>query len=267
MENQNKRRIAILGAGNIGIAIAEGITNAKIAEGKIIITRKESDFTKQEHLDYDCMGSFEAIFKSEVIILAVQPAQIDGLLKEIKSELKKDHLIISVVSGVTIERIEKLIDNKEIDIVRAMPNTGISSLNSMTCLAFKTQSLKSREIVQSIFNSLGETLIIPEEKFTEATVLCGSGTAIVLRFIRAYMQAGIENGFSKDESSNISLQVMRGAISLVESGLHPEVAIDKVTTPAGCTIATLVEMEHSGLTSSLLKAISAGIRKARSLYA
>jgi len=260
-----KKKIAIIGAGNIGLAIAEGVTKSGIAE-KVFITRKNKGFSEILNQDYECLGNKDAVLNADIIILAVQPTQIDELLQEIKNYVKKGQLIISVVSGISIERIEKLIEISGIHVARAMPNTGIRYGQSMTCLSFNEQSLKLKEIVQSIFGSLGKTLIIPESNFPEATVLCGSGIALVLRFIRAYMQAGIQSGFNEHDALLIATQVMIGAASLCEKGSHPEMEIDKVTTPRGITIETLIEMERAGFSSALNSGIKVGVSKAKSLY-
>ena len=123
------------------------------------------------------------------------------------------------------------------------------------------------DLVESIFNGVGQTLLIPESKFAEATVLCGSGTALVLKFIRAYMQASIQQGFSEKDSLKISTQVVKGASMVIqENNNHPESEIDKITTPGGCTIDALIQMEHSRFSSAFLKAVESGISKAKKLY-
>jgi pyrroline-5-carboxylate reductase len=197
------------------------------------------------------------------VILAVRPDQLSTLAGEIKDDLE-NQLVISTITGATILKLQGLL-GADVTIARSMPNIGIKTGNSMTCLAFDEKSLPFKEKVESIFNALGKTLIISENNFAQATVLCGSGIAIIAKFARAYMQAGIQNGFSEHDALAMAIQVLKGTVSLLEEGVHPEVMIDKVTTPGGCTISTLVEMEHQGFASSLLKSVESGVAKAKTL--
>lgn len=259
-------RICILGAGNIGGPIGEGILSSGISNQKIILTRKSGQFSREQQERFECMSSnVEAVKASDIVIIAVQPKQADTLLSEINEVLTEKHILISVVSGLKIERMEKLVP--EISIARAMPNIAIKVRQSMTCLASNEAGKEHQALVECIFRAVGVTLLIPEELFPEATVLCGSGTALVQKFIRALMQAGILNGFGEEEALFIARQVTKGsAMLLEESGSHPEVLIDKVTTRRGCTIALLAALEHFGFSSAILKAVEAGIEKAKNLY-
>lgn len=267
----DKITFAILGGGNLGSPLADGIYQTKLAAGKIILTRRnDKSFSVEQREKFKCTtDNASAVKNADIIVIAVQPKQLEDLINSISKHLCKDkkQLIISVVTGATIEKIQNLFgkSNKNLAIARAMPNTSLKTGNSMTCLAFNKEAESFKEKVQEIFNSLGETLIIKEEMFPQATVLCGSGIAIMARFIRVYMQAGIQSGFNEEASLQIAIQLMKGTAMLLKEGVHPEVAIDKVTTPGGCTITTLAEMEHCGLSSALLKAIEAGITKARTL--
>ena len=258
-------KVAILGAGNIGLSIAEGIFSS-ITGQKIILTRKTKSFSKKERERFKCtINNQEAVLASEILIIAVQPKQARDLLLQIKKFLNKKHLLVSVVSGMSIDEIEKLVG--KMPIVRVMTNTAIRIGQSMTCIAFNDTGKKYRDLVEDIFGSVGSTLLIPETKFAEATVVCGSGTALALRFIRDYMQACIQHGFDGKDSLKIASQVLKGAASITQDNRnHPEVEIDKVTTPGGCTIEALAEMEHAGFSSALLRVIKVGVEKAKKLY-
>lgn len=260
-----QKRIAVLGAGNIGFPIAEGIQASEITNQKVIITRKKATFSKKEKDKFKCLkDNQEAVSYSNIVVLAVQPKQADEVLSEIKDFLSEKHLLISVVSGLGIEQIENLLQ-KKIPVARAMPNTAIRVCQSMTCLAFSDEGKKHQELVEDIFNRVGTSLLIPENLFTAATVLCGSGSALGLKYIRGYMQACIQHGFNEFEALMIATQVLKGATMMLD-GKHPETEIDKVTTPGGCTIAALTEMEHAGFSSALLKAIEVAVEKAKKLY-
>lgn len=259
-------RIAILGAGNIGPYIGHVILDAGLA-AEVIITRRNSTFSEDERTKFTCLyDNREAVRRASVLIMAPQPNQAGELLMQIKDGLTEDHLLISVVSGLGIEKMEELV-GKNIPIVRAMLNTAIRVRQSMTFLAFSEAGQKYDSIVQEIFSSVGLVLYIEEKMFPEATVLGGSGVALVLKFLRGYMQAGIQNGFNEREALMIATQVLKGSSILIQTGGgHPEVEIDKVTTRKGCTIDALLEMDHRRFTSSLFKGIKAGIKKARKLY-
>lgn len=256
-------KMTIIGAGNLGLSLANGIKTNNLTKNKITITRKNSKFSDQEITDFDCQNdNSEAIRNADIVVLAVRPNQLETLAEEIK--IKTNQLIISVITGATIKKLEKLFGS-DLKIARVMPNVALSTSNSMTCMTFNKKGFVSKNEVEEIFGSLGKTLLIEEKMFPQATVLCGSGVAIVARFIRALMQSGIQSGFNENHSLQMAIQVIKGTAILLENGKHPEVLIDDVTTPGGCTIANLAELEHCGFTSAVLKGTKAGLEKAITL--
>jgi pyrroline-5-carboxylate reductase len=257
--------IAILGGGNLGAAIAQGIVKAKVAKAsQVFITRRHP--AKLEELSVQgfkvTTDNVEAVKNSSIIMLCVQPKQLGELLLEINSVLdKRKHLLVSTITGVAIEEIAAK-SPKEIQIIRAMPNTAVAIGVSMTCLCTTNASTKQMSSIQNIFNALGETLIIEERLMKAATVLAASGIAFFMRYLRAATQGGIQLGFDSEEAQLIARQTAKGAAMLLQQHhSHPEVEIDKVTTPEGCTIAGLNEMEHQGLSSALIKGIVASFEK------
>ena len=192
---------------------------------------------------------------------------LDSQVKEIRSELVPDrHIVISVVTGVRIKQIISQIGDK-INVVRAMPNTAISIRESITCLASDQTDIKVLEIAQSIFNTMGRTLVIDEQQMIAATALAACGIAFFLRAIRAASQGGIEIGFNSGDALFIAAQAAKGAASLLlDSENHPEYEIDKVTTPRGCTILGLNQMEHEGFSAAMVSGITASAKKAAMLY-
>lgn len=266
----SKMKIAILGGGNLGRAIANGLQSSKITQPEnIFITRKNIN-----HLESFRDRGFiitkdnkKAVNGSEVVIISVQPQQLDILLADIKSELQPEkHIIISVVSGASIKAIKKqTADN--ISIVRAMPNTAIAIGESITCLSSDNNDSPSLETAQKIFNSLGKTIIIDEDLMIPATALGACGIAFFMRAIRAASQGGIEIGFHSEEALFIAAQTAKDAASLLLSKEnHPELEVDKVTTPRGCTISGLNQMEHNGFSSALIRGIVTSADKAGVLY-
>ena len=202
-----------------------------------------------------------AMKDADIIILAVKPKAIDKVLNQGKQFLTKDKILISVATGVKLAHMQTVIGH-EIPLFRAMPNTAIAIRESMTCIATTNGSNDHVDEVIDTFNHLGQTIKINEELMNASTVLAACGIAYALRFIRAASQGGIEIGFDAATAQTIASQTVRGAAGLLIKGnKHPEWEIDKVTTPAGITIAGLNEMEHQGFSSSLIKGVLTSFEK------
>jgi len=252
-------KIAIIGGGNIGIAITRGmLRSGNIPAGNIVMTRRNiskiSEFTSLGVKVTD--DNLAAVAASEIIILAVLPSQLYGLIDTLKGAISKDkHIIVSVVTAFNLQEISERFGSGAA-IIRAMPNTAASVGESMTCLSSAPEHQAALEKTKLLFDQIGSTLIIPENLMSSATILGACGIAFFMRYIRAASQGGIQVGFHAADAQFIAAQTARGATSLLlESGNHPEREIDKVTTPMGCTIAGLNEMEHNGLSSALIKGI------------
>ncbi len=260
-----KDSIAIIGTGNLGSAIARGLSEAGLLDKfKVTATRRHLELIK----DLEAMGvelttdNIQAVRDSRIVILAVQPKQVGRLIDSFKSALDPDrHILVSVVTGITLTEINQMA-GPEFTVIRAMPNTAVAIRESMTCLATENAQDEALDTVQTIFDAVGRTMIINERLMQAATVLGACGIAFFLRFIRAASQGGTEVGFHADEAQLIASQTALGAASiLLNSNSHPEEAIDQVTTPMGCTIAGLNEMEHHGLSSALIKGIITSYKK------
>ncbi|MDR8392188.1 pyrroline-5-carboxylate reductase [Aliifodinibius sp. S!AR15-10] len=260
-----KKEVTILGGGNLGTALAKGLVGTEEAKSKynVTVTRRKVELIK--HLEDDGIkvtsDNLDAVENSELLILAVQPNQIEGLIEQIKPSLHPEkHIIISAITGVTDEEIAEL-TGTGFRIIRVMPNTAAAINQSMTCIE-STPHKEAEEAVVELFEAIGKTLVIGTELMEASTVLGACGIAFFLRYIRAASQGGIEVGFHAEEAQLIAAQTALGASALLlESGGHPEHEIDKVTTPKGCTIAGLNEMEHNGLSSALIKGIKTSFEK------
>lgn len=258
------RKVAIIGGGNLGAAVAEGILKMQVLPAECLyITRRKTHYL--EHLKSKGVnvlsGNAEAATACDIIILAIKPYQVVEVVKEIHSVLTPEKCLVSLVSGVGSDVLQKAA-GADIPVFRAMPNTAIGLGQSMTCLSFdKIWSERASE-VENLFNQLGETAVINEELMAAATVLGSCGIAFALRFMRAAMQGGIEIGFSAEMAQLITAQTMKGASELIlSSKAHPEREIDRVTTPMGITISGLNEMEHQGFSSSLIQGLITSYRK------
>lgn len=256
--------IAILGGGNLGKAMARGLAQAGFLDkGTITLTNKQVSWMEElEGSGVDLTDDNQkAIANADIVILAVQPRQLNDLLFEIKSGLNPEkHVVASVVTGVSISEIQAQLGD-QISIIRVMPNTAIAKGESMTCIATNGHK-KGLDEVKDIFDAMGSTLVINEKLMQAATVIGASGIAFFLRYIRAATQGGVEVGFHPEEAQQIAVQVAKGAAALLDgTGDHPENAIDKVTTPMGCTIAGLNEMEHHGLSSAVIQGIKTSYKR------
>lgn len=258
------KKIAIIGAGNLGIAIAEGLIKNKTFEANQVIATR-NNLAKIEHLKklgatITTDNEF-AVKEADYILLCVKPFKVQEVLAQLKPHFNSNKILISVATGISIETYESIL-TKNIKIFRAMPNTAASVEEAITCICGNNSEEEVLQEVKTIFNTIGETVIINEELMNAATVIGACGIAYVLRFIRAMIQGGIEIGFDTETASKIVTQTVKGAAELlIENGLHPEAEIDKVTTPKGCTIAGLNEMEHQGFSSALIKGIKTSFDK------
>ncbi len=260
-------KIAIIGVGNLGYSIAMGILANKTEVKCNALYLSKRDTSSISHLNQASVVKIttdnkRAVKYSDVVILTVLPSQLKGVLNEIKDEINpKKHTIISAVTGRKIVEIESVIGD-QIKIIRAMPNTAIMVSESMTCLSGNEKVKNDMTCAKTIFNALGETMYIDEKHMQAATVICASGIAFWMRLIRATTQGAVQLGFHSKEAQQLSMQTCLGAAKLlIDSQSHPEQEIDKVTTPSGCTIEGLNEMEHNGLSSSLIQGLVASFEK------
>jgi len=258
------QKIAIIGGGNLGTAIAEGLLKSKFCKASDIYITKRNTATlqllKQKGVQVGTDNNF-AVKNAGLVILAVKPFQVSEVLNGFKRELTLKHTLVSVVTGVTIKDIDEVI-KKKLPVFRAMPNTAIAIQESMTCLGYSNANETQIAFVKDLFTTLGKVAVIDEKLMDAATVLGACGTAYAMRYIRANIQGGIEIGFDAATASLIAAQTVKGAAELLlQKGTHPEQEIDKVTTPKGCTIAGLNEMEHQGFSSSLIKGIATSYHK------
>ena len=265
-----RKKLAIIGAGNIGLAIANGLVTSGLLKSKdVTLTRRKLERIEE----YKSKGFIltkdnkAAVDQAEIVLIAVEPQQVDSVLEELKDNLSADkHSLISVVTGITIRQIRSKVGDA-IEVVRAMPNTAIAIGESMTCLASGSGKTTALEEAQSIFSTVGKTMVIDENQMSAATALAACGIAFFLRTIRAASQGGIEIGFHADKALEIAAQTAKGAASLLlVNHNHPEFEIDKVTTPRGVTISGLNQMEHEGLSSAMIKGIVTSAEKAAKLY-
>ncbi|MDR0349182.1 MAG: pyrroline-5-carboxylate reductase [Tannerella sp.] len=260
-------KLTIIGSGNMGGAIANGLTDSSIIKTSDITC---SDLSRQA-LDkihrmnpsiHTTSDNKEAVKNADLIVIAVKPWLLKKVCDEIKPELDcKRQIVISVVAGVTFEQLSQLLNNgSDVPVMfRLVPNTAIDVRSSMTFIAAQNAADEQINLIVNIFNELGSVMFVEERLIVAGTALASCGIAYAFRYIHAAIEGGVELGFYPEEAQNIVLQTLQGAIHLLKAkGTHPEEEINKITTPGGITIKGLNEMEHAGFTSAVIKGIKAG---------
>lgn len=256
-------KIGIIGCGNLGLSLLNGIRKK---DPSVFICASRTNISTIEYLNDDktliTNDNARLIDDSEILILALKPYNILPFLKQYGHLVDPSkHTVISVATGISIEEIKTGL-NEKVGVYRAMPNTAASVNESITAIAHNGDPLNRSNDVEQLFTSIGEVVMIDEKLMESATILGACGIAYVLRFMRAMIQGGIEVGFDAKTATKIVSQTIKGASELIiQNGSHPEQEIDKVTTPKGCTIVGLNEMEHAGFSSALIKGIVASYHK------
>ncbi len=272
MSASNNIQIGIIGGGNMGIALTLGLLDkGNWDASRITISRRKTEklaSLKERGINVTS-ENHEVVENSDFIVLAILPQQFDAVAKAIAPLLDPEkHTLISILPGVTIDTIKEKMGNQDLGVIRAMPNSALAVGESMTCMASNEKAQNKVPVVQEMFNTVGTTLEIGEDMITASTALCACGTAFFLRTIRAASQGGVQIGFHADEALKMATQTAKGAVELLLSSgeIHPEREIDKVTSPRGCTIAGLNELEHQGFSSALIKGIIKSAEKAENIY-
>lgn len=262
-------KITIVGSGNIGFSLAKGLVKSgQYLPTDITLTRRNVAALKEEAaLGFATSdNNAAAVAGAEIVVLAILPQQLRKVMEEVKDVVSPSQIIVSVVSGVSCADVKAVLGADSV-VVRAMPNTAIAIGQSMTCIATDDANDDKVAKVEQLFESVGSVVVIQEDLMTSATALCACGIAFFLRAIRAASQGGVEIGFHAHDALKMAVQTAKGAADLLlQTQNHPEGEIDKVTSPKGCTIAGLNEMEHNGFSSAFIKGIKLSAKKAGGLY-
>lgn len=257
-------KIGIIGCGNLGLSLLKGLRK-QYPNAQLFGTRRNVESLKQyeNSSTHFTSNNEEVIAQCDFLIIALKPYMIVDFLKEHQAVFDPSrHTIISVATGISLNEIQSVLGSETFSLYRGMPNTAADVQESITALSAQKDPLNRKENVEGLFNAIGETVWIDEALMESATILGACGIAYALRFIRAMIQGGIEVGFDAKTANKIVSQTVKGAAQLlIQNGLHPEEEIDKVTTPKGCTIVGLNEMEHSGFSSALIKGIVTSYQK------
>jgi pyrroline-5-carboxylate reductase len=263
-------RLAIIGAGAMGSAFAEGVISAKtVAPSDVIMADVDrarlNDLVSRLGVN-TTSDNAAAVESADVILLAVKPALVKDVLSGVSDLLSKDKLIVSIAAGVRIESIEAAVPAGT-PVIRAMPNTACRiGLGAIGFSRGTTVLDKHVEVAAIIFNSTGIAVEVPEKLLNAVTGLSGSGPAYVYLIIEALSDAGVRVGLPRDVSLRLAAQTVLGAAKMVtDSGDHPARLKDQVTSPGGTTIAGIDVLEREGVRSALIEAVKAATRRSEEL--
>ncbi len=262
--------IAIIGAGNMGSALIKGIINAKLTPPKKItvcdIDKEKLHALTAEWKVRSTSNPKEAVAESDILLLCVKPQTLPSALESFKGSIRSDHLVISIVAGARIAYIQQML-GMQLGIVRTMPNIAATVDEGATALAFgHTVSTSQQKIAKSIFEAVGDIVIVPENQLDAVTGLSGSGPAYIYMVIESLVDGGVKMGLPRDVALKLAIQTVLGSAKLAkESGLHPAILRDQVTTPGGTTINAIHELESHGLRAMLINAVVTATRRSEEL--
>ena len=265
------KRIAVIGAGNIGSALIGGILKGGVADRKHLIASDRSPERAKEvaekfSIPVTSGGNREVAGAADVVILAVKPPTLPLVLEEIRDVLREDQTLISVAAAVPLALIEKKI-GKRMAVFRAMPNIPVLVEEGATAVAANAACHASqRKLVESIFGAVGAVCFVEEDLMHAVTALSGSGPAYIYIVIEALIAGGLKMGLSREVATKLAVQTVLGAAKLVrDTGLHPAILKDQVITPGGVTISAIHELERHGLRAMLISAIETATNRSRGI--
>jgi pyrroline-5-carboxylate reductase len=264
------RPIAIIGAGNMGSALTKGIIKAKLTPAKKIIVCDVNP-TKLQMLALEwkvrtTINIKEAVKDSDILLLCVKPQTLSNVLEVMKGSIRHNHLVISIVAGMRITFIQQMLGTN-LGIVRTMPNIAATVDEGAAAVAFgKYVTAEQQKIAKSIFEAVGEVVVVTEDQLDAVTGLSGSGPAYIYMVIEALIDGGVKMGLSREIATKLAIQTVLGSAKLAKlSGLHPAILRDQVTTPGGTTINAIHELESHGLRSMLIDAVATATHRSEEL--
>jgi pyrroline-5-carboxylate reductase len=265
-------RVAVLGAGKMGgILLQAFLKNNLLAPEQITATVHHSERALALSAQFGVAVTTDnraAAEAADVILLGVKPIQVPALVEEIQPALTDGKLVISFAASVKTRSIEE-IAGRDLAVIRAMPNTPAMLAAGVTALcAGRFVSEAQMAIAQKIFQTVGRTVVVDEKHMDAVTGLSGSGPAFLYIIIEALAEAGVNVGLPRDVATLLAAQTTYGSARMVlETGYHPALLKDAVTTPAGCTVDGILELEEGGLRVTLIKAVKRATQRAKELAA
>ena len=257
-------KIAMIGAGAMGGATVEGLIKGEFFKNENITVSDPSQQVIEKFAEQGVSVTTDnqmAAQDADIVCVCVKPWLVEQVLKEIEGVLDaKKQLLIIIAAGIPSAKVKEWLPACP-PFFLVIPNIAIAHLASMTFIVPASATPEQTQLVKGIFDEMGQTILTDEQHLAAGTTLASCGIAYAMRYIRAASEGGVELGFKADDAKQIVMQTMKGAVELLQaSGLHPEAAIDLVTTPGGLTIKGLNEMEHTGFTSSVIRGLKAGMK-------
>jgi len=263
--------VAVIGAGNIGRALIGGIIDSeRISAEQVIATRRTEaalDAMAEEFPGLQTTtDNVAAVRKASTVLLTIKPQSRAEVVTEIREDLTESALVVSVLAGITTERLQ-LAFGQDQPVVRAMPNTPALVDAGATAIAPGTYATEDDlAVARDIFEAVGEVVTVPEEHMDAVTGLSGSGPAYVYMFIEALTDAGVKQGMARTDAAKLARQTVYGAAKLaIETGKHPAILRDEVTTPGGTAIAAVSSLEEHGLRTMLINAVGTATQRSKEL--
>lgn len=259
-------KITVIGAGAMGGSTVDGMLKLQsLTAGDITVSDPMADLSRFEANGAVVTKDNAAAVKgADIVMVFVKPWLVEQVLKSIKDSMDyaKQTLVV-IAAGVKGASILEWMDKNGSApaVVLCIPNIAIAQLASMTFLVNVNADSAKADTVQALFDQLGKTIVTTENLLGAGTTLASCGIAYAMRYVRASSEGGVELGFKAHDAQEIVMQTMKGAVELLQaSGMHPEAAIDLVTTPGGVTIKGLNEMEHAGFSSAVIRGLKAGAK-------
>lgn len=263
------RKLGFIGVGNMGEALVKGLVSSGAARPEeVFVSARRPERVAELVKLYGVRGgtNAEVARQSDVVVLAVKPQILDQVLRGVSADLSREKLVVSVAAGVPIAAIERRL-HPPMRIVRTMPNTPATVGAGATAIALGEHATDADlAIAKAIFDSVGITVVLEEGQLDAVTGLSGSGPAYLFLIIEALADAGVKVGLSRRASMQLAAQTVLGSAKLlIESGQHPGLLKDGVTSPGGTAIAGLHTLEAGGLRNVLMNAVEAATRRSREL--
>lgn len=263
--------IAILGAGNMGRALLGGLLRGHdLPASQLRATRRNEAALEALATEFPGLitstNNAKAVRGADLVVLAVKPQTVRGLIEEIRGAVAHDTLIVSILAGVTTEALRDAF-GQDVPVIRAMPNTPSLVDEGATALAggrYAEDIHLAR--ARAIFEAVGTVEVLPEPMMDAVTGLSGSGPAYVYMIIEALTDGGVKQGLPRPQALRLAAQTVYGAAKLVlETGKHPAILRDEVTTPGGTAIAAVADLESHGLRTMLINAVATATDRSAAL--
>lgn len=262
------KNIGFIGTGRMGEALIRGVLGARLfSPGRICASDADDGKIKKlrEELGIRKANNIEVVKKSDVVVLAVKPRIVKQVLKEVKSYVRRDQLLISIAAGVQVASLEEELPDAR--FIRVMPNIActVGSAASAFCLG-KNAKEKDRKAVKAIFGAVGRAVEVPENLMDAVTGLSGSGPAFIFMVIEALADAGVYEGMDRKTALELATQTVFGAAKMVlETGKHPAELKDMVTSPGGTTIRGLDVLEKKGVRAAFISAVKEATKRSKEI--